>query len=692
VQHRITGAVAALLLAAGCHQSSGGAAIAATRVVSGSVSASGPSARTHSISLPGPSRIVATLDWTRPAADLNLFLRDPATVQVARAETTRKPERITFSTTTGGRWSLAVRAKSGSSPYTLTVETTTLPADAGAPTYLRTIGGPRHSETYPSGLDVDTDGVLYVADTGNDAVVAYSPNGTRLWTRAKRGQRKDLGAFDNPRDVAVLGDRLYVVDSGYQRIQVLRKSDGVPLQVWTAALGAPIGISAGTDGADNRILLVSESTGHRVSVFTPDQLPVRRIGTGPGSAAGQLNGPRDAATDATGRTYVADYLNNRIVVFDPTGRWVETWGSTGTAPGRFVRPYGVDVDDSGRVYVADSNNFRIQVLSPSGDWQRSIGVRGSGPGQFQHLRRVAVGSGAAPLVYAADLWQWKVEVFSATGRRLRAIGNGAPTVGGFNQNSGLAVSDDHVYVTDSVNQRIQRFSRTAPERLQSVFGHRGWGVADLGGFNWPRGVAIDAVNNSIWIADTKNSRILEATRDGVPTGRAFGSHGREVGKLNWPIGVQASGGHVFVADTSNNRVQRWDPATREVVWTATGIGFPWDLHVVGNRVYVTDVTGRRVVRLDAATGALVDAIGSAATLHYPTGVAVSANGHVWVADKTWNEIVEFGPNGAFVQRFGGLGTAHGKFNTPARLAVHGNQLYVSDVYNDRVEVFSIRGS
>lgn len=560
-------------------------------------------------------------------------------------------------------------------------------AEWSPPVYLKTVGGPSATEMYPSGLDVDTDGTIFVADTGNDAVAAYSNTGTRLWVSSKRGQVRAPGAFDNPRDVAVLGTRLYVADGGRQTIHVLRKSDGVPLSVWPSVSGSPIGVSAGRDAAGQPLLLVAESTGHRISVFDPEGRLLRTVGAGPGAGNGQLNAPRDAATDSSGRIYVADYLNNRMVTFSASGQWLANWGGTGTGPGQYIRPYGVDVDQSNRVYVADANNHRIQVLTSSGVPIRSLGTRGSGPGQFEHLRRVAVGAGSNPLVYGADLWQWKIEIFDSSGTLRRTIGGVGPAPGTFNEPAAVALDSSNVFVVDSVNQRVQRFGPPPQAAYQLTFGSRGWG-SDLDGFNWPRDVAIDAVRGSVWLADTKNSRVVEATRDGVPTGRVLGTVGSAPTQMRWPLGVESAGGAVYVADTQNNRVQRWNPDTRTVVWTATGVRLPWDVAINGSQLLVTDTGGRRIVRLDAATGASLGSFGSTA-LHFPTGLAVGPAGDVWVADKTVNTVVQFGPDGAYRQTFGRLGTAHGSFNTPERVAIHAGRLYVTDVFNSRVEVFSL---
>jgi len=232
------------------------------------------------------------------------------------------------------------------------------------PTYLKTIGGPGHAAMYPSGLEVDSRGNVYVADTGNDQVAAYAPDGHQLWRVGTRG-RKTLREFVDPRDVAYLNGVVYVADTGNGRVVELDASNGAPITAWNGFVSI-MGITAGVDSSGHPIILVTEDQKNTVELFTPSGGFLRTVGSGPGSGNGQLSAPRDAATDSSGRIYVADYLNNRIAKFSPMGAWILSWGATGTAAGQFRRPYGVAVDDRNGVYVADSNNGRIQKFTTSG--------------------------------------------------------------------------------------------------------------------------------------------------------------------------------------------------------------------------------------------------------------------------------------------------------------------------------------
>jgi DNA-binding beta-propeller fold protein YncE len=564
-------------------------------------------------------------------------------------------------------------------------------ASTSDPVYMQTIGGPGHAAIYASGVDVDAAGNVYVADTGNDQVKKYGPGGKLLWNVGTRGS-KAPGNFDNPRDVAFLKGKVYVADLGNKRVQVLDAFTGAPLSVWNASFPSTIGISAGVDGSGKAIILVTEDVLNQTRIYTPSGTFVRAIGTGTaGSGKGQLNAPRDAATDAHGNVYVADYANNRIAKFGPGGGWIKSWGTEGGKDGQFRRPYGVDVDVQNNVWVADNTNHRIQEFTGGGSFIRTMGSNGSLPGQFFQLRRVAVTPGVVnPDVYGADLWGNKIERFhfGKSGYAYAQTYAGVPaTDDRFNEPTGVAVDAGNIFVADSVNQRMQRFSPSGAWQLH--FGHRGWG-SDLSGFNWPRDIAIEQSDpGKVWVTDTKNGRMLEFTRDGDPTGRSFGTQGTASGQFRRVSAVASTASGVVVADTLNDRIQLWTTVgTPSLIWSTGGFDTPKDVAVSNGTVYVADTSNQRIVKLSLATGSEIGTIG-VGKLHSTEGVAIDAGGDVWVSDTGANRLVEFSAAGTLIRTFGSLGSAHGQFDAPGHLEVFGGKLYVMDMFNDRLEVFGL---
>lgn len=170
---------------------------------------------------------------------------------------------------------------------------------------------------HPEGIDVDSHGLVVIAETGNHRVSRLHANGEPIAHWGRRGSGP--GEFDAPEDVAIdtNGDRIYVADTGNRRVQVLAQ-DGAPLATWSD-VGLPRGIAVGSDGQ------------------TPDT-----------------------------RVYVADAAGQRILVFAPDGTRLAEWGQPGTAPGELDTPLGVAVARDGTLLVADSGNQRVQWFDPAG--------------------------------------------------------------------------------------------------------------------------------------------------------------------------------------------------------------------------------------------------------------------------------------------------------------------------------------
>jgi DNA-binding beta-propeller fold protein YncE len=574
---------------------------------------------------------------------------------------------------------------------------------ATVPKYLASIGGGSagHAGMYPAGLDVDANGNVYVADTGNDQVVAYSAAGTQLWrTGTRTGGSPGLGQFVHPSDVAFQGGQVFVADAGNGRVQVLNASTGAPVSIWSATFENLSGLTAGVDASSNPVLLATDSGASQVRVFTPTGVPapVSTVGAGAGSGSGQLAAPRDAATDGAGNIYVADAGNNRIDRFTPAGAVISpAWAGTSPAA-QLVRPIGVKVDASGNVYVADALNNKIEVLSPTGSVMTTFGSVGTGNGQFSEIRGVAVGGGAAtPNVYASDVTGYRIEQFTNSGAFISAITSAKPAKGKFNEPIGIATTTTGLVVADSANQRIDLFTSVASGATPQGSWPAGGFDNGAPGLAWPKAAAYNSTTGTLWIADTYNQRVAEYSTTGRATGRTLGGAGTAPGKMLLPSGVVTYQGNVAVADTLNGRVEMFNPVTKTLVWSYPGLNQPRGLSISGTTIYVADTGDQQIVKLNADTGALAGLFGAPPTgpLQSPTGVAAMADGSVWVSDMTANQLFQFSSQGSLLQTYGTPGTGSGQFSAPAGLAVVTGSspiLLVADSLNDRVQEFGFTTS
>jgi DNA-binding beta-propeller fold protein YncE len=612
-----------------------------------------------------------------------------------------------------------------SAPAAVHAATTTIPA----PSYVSTIGTSGESTMYPSGDAVDAAGNVYVADTGNYRVEKYATGtATRLWSVGVRGAPMgSVGtSFIAPRDIATDGTFVYVGDTDDALVQVLNASDGSFVKV-VKTFGAglkfqdPIGISVGHNASHTEEILVSDGVSGNVYVF--DTAFTLQFTVAP---TAKTEGTRDAATDSAGNIYTDDYRGNTVDKYSPTGTFITSWGSTSnTSCLDVAKPYGIDVDTAdtpNRIYVASSTLELVKVFDTSGNCL-NVGATGknvigtkvttnSNTGLFQ-LRRVAVGAGSNPLVYAADLWGLKILTYnSATGAIATAqqpmLGSGTyPAAGGLNEDHGVAVASNYVFATNTVNQRMERFNLDGTNPFD-------WGVKGVvestASFNWAQGVAVDPGNGNVWVANTRNNRIDEFTTAGVKV-TSCPNTSRLTSSFNWPMAIafNPAGTTMYVADTFNNRVEAINVSTCTgttvtPIWSVGTRGSgtnqfikPWDLvfDPVGNRLLVVDTNNGRIVSLNPATGAWNGVIpgiskgSGVGQVSLPEGITVDATGDIWLADTGNNRIEELpAAGGTPTQMFGTYGTTgNTSLNAPQGLAFDSaGLLYVADANNNRIQV------
>ena len=85
-----------------------------------------------------------------------------------------------------------------------------------------------------------------------------------------------------------------------------------------------------------------------------------------------FNRPSDVSVSPDGWIYVVDGVNNKIKIFDRNGRFVSSFGRSGSEDGEFNSPLGIDIDHYGKVYIADSGNHRLQIFDRRGEFIAKI--------------------------------------------------------------------------------------------------------------------------------------------------------------------------------------------------------------------------------------------------------------------------------------------------------------------------------
>ena len=209
----------------------------------------------------------------------------------------------------------------------------------------------------PSGLAIGQDGTMFEVDSLNHRVQRFTLNGEYLGQFGSFGSGP--GQLNTPWGIGLDKDgNVFVADWRNDRIQQFTAQGE-----WQASFGQP-----GTGGDTS---IVQKMGGIKLS-----NVPV-----------GQFNRPAGVCVDQDGDIYVADWLNNRVQVLTPDGRFIsEFTGDAGLSkwgvdkirsnpdmirqrngvrdftPERVLwAPCAVKVDRKGRVIIADTTRHRFQV-------------------------------------------------------------------------------------------------------------------------------------------------------------------------------------------------------------------------------------------------------------------------------------------------------------------------------------------
>lgn len=512
------------------------------------------------------------------------------------------------------------------------------------------------SFNFPNGVAVDAFGNLYVADQQNNVIRKISASGVvsnfaGTTISGSDDGFKEKASFNLPSGVAVdTAGNVYVADQGNNKIRKI------------SALGVVTTLAGdGSKGSMNG-----------------------------NAATATFNQPSGVAVDTKGIVYVADLNNNKIrkITLDGIVSTLAGTGIAGNTNGAgnvasFEEPFGIAVDANSNVYVTDQQNYRVRKITPQG-------------------------------------------IVSTFAGSIKGDADGIGTAARFFRPSGITVdTGGNVYVSDVVNLKIRRITPSGVVTTLCGSGNNGSldGAANVASFKEPSGLAFDAKTGRIYIADISNNSIRATlvANGAVITIAGIQAKGANDGPWNsatfsFPKDMVADdAGNVYVADAGNNRIRKI--STAGVVTTfATGLSSPTGLAIdkAGN-LYVSAEGTNSVYKVSASGGVGLlaggggsgpngsgadEGVGAAASFDTPCGLAVDAQGNVYVADKKNHKIRKITPSGEVSSFAGsglngsnnGVGNA-ASFYRPTGVAIDtAGNLFVADQSNNLIRKINKSGT
>ncbi len=532
------------------------------------------------------------------------------------------------------------------------------------------------------GLAVEPDtGDLWVAVREEDKLQRFSSAGVLEAELGSSGS--GAGQFDNPQDVAVNrqnGD-LYVLDTGNLRVQVFDRSGAYLRQFTDSQLDEPYGIAIHPKGD---FVVVANTAKGQVLKFSLDGTLLARW-RDYGSMRRELRWDRDVTIDNDGNIYIADTDNERVQKWDQDGNFLQFFqGPNDLQSGEF-HPRAVDVNlNTGEVYVAAAYAHRIDRFSPSGQYLGSFGQRSREGAVFNLITGVSSDPRSGE-IFVSDWLDHRIKRFNRNGQFLEQWPpvspyqfsfEGDPYDHGFETDptTGMwVIKEDQSFpnaiATDSdgnVWTILGGQAYTTDPRRQSdwrlrCFDRHGKFVRAVGSEDFPssaqiRGIAVDSVEQTVYVANSDDHYIMKFSWDGTELWRS-GRFGADPGEFNFPAGLalDRDNGWLYVVDANNDRVQKLD--------------------LDGNFISTFGSTGSGEGQLKVGGF---------------SHVAVGPKGTVFVADTGNSRIAIFEQDGTPIRTFGKAGyDSYGQYAGFGAIWVQGDRLYVGDNSGYEIEVYAL---
>lgn len=557
----------------------------------------------------------------------------------------------------------------------------------------------------PTGIDIDSSGNIYFADTFNrrvrridnatGVITTVAGTGNLFPSSSCAGGTATSENLFNPVGVTIdsSDDILVAIQNGNRVCKIDDSTLAITLVAGTG------GFSSGGDGGAATAasfrgtnfmvfdslnnLYISELNGHRirkVDAITGNISTYAGTGTQGFSGdtglatAAQLSTPGGMVVDSSDHLFVVDGGNNRIRRIDAGTGIITTVAGTGStgfsgdsglATGANLTAVGLGIDSSDHLYIGDFGNDRIRKVDAGTNIITTVAGSGNGDGSLPlDMTLDAQGTGLDidlnGNIYIAD--GSLIRRINASNQTLTTIagtggagysGDGGPALSAQVNAADIAVdTQGHVYFSDVTAHVIRKVDM----QTGIITTVAGTGSACPGASTDPCGDA------------------------GLAT----------AAQLDFPNGVEVdTAGNIYIADGSNNRIRKVDAVTG-IITTVAGTGtsgflgdggsalaarlaFPFAVRVdSSNNIFIADFSNQRIRKVDAATGNIETIAGNgtaafagdgglatSASLSSPVYVHIDALGDVFISDRGNQRIRKVDTTTGLISTFAGIGAPAG---------------------------------
>ncbi|UCD29857.1 MAG: NHL repeat-containing protein [Planctomycetota bacterium] len=256
--------------------------------------------------------------------------------------------------------------------------------------------------------------------------------------------------------------------------------------------------------------------------------------------------PTDVAVDGTGRIYVADGANDRIVCFDRNGKF-ET-ALSGWDDDQLNQPVGLTVDSQNNLWIADTGSHRLLVVDSEGKLiNRIVLPEAEGGHPFDPTDLAVTADGKR--TYIVDNDNHRIVIRDNESGRLIPKGQFGRSVGRFQWPFMISIGPDgYIYISETIGAWIQRMAPS--DRWAGLIGR--WGV-ELGRFYRPKGIAVDK-QSWLYVSDSTLGVVQVFDSQGRVKGVLTDKQGNLL-RFEHPMGMWIDAqGKLYVVELKRNRV------------------------------------------------------------------------------------------------------------------------------------------